>query len=347
MKNVTKILTAVTLCAALFASDQRINALGGNAALWAGDEANIDAFPGSINDHSFVQVSGVGEYWGDWDNDVNTPDTGVSGAQNASILFDKDGTAWGFSYNNGSEDWFNIMWGNGDMGLSVGMISSENGTAGNTYESSGFDLGWGKTFGWGEVGVGYETTSNTPNGSTSTDNTELTFNWRGDVGFWVFDGLTASLEMTSEDKTGTSNDEDETTIEITAFTHMDAGGADVLFAMGIEDEATSYGAGGSADDGNMNLVSIVAVEANMTDWATFRLGANHTYQLSGENDWSGPGESQTENGWDLNVGLGFNWGGFSADYSISDGFFNDPVSGITGYDSGRLTDQAVTLTYSF
>ena len=51
MKNVTKILTAVTLCAALFASDQRVKALGGNAAFWAGDEANISAFPAQINNH--------------------------------------------------------------------------------------------------------------------------------------------------------------------------------------------------------------------------------------------------------------------------------------------------------
>ena len=49
MKNVTKILTAALLCAAIFASDQRIDALGGNAALWPGDEANIAAFPAQMN----------------------------------------------------------------------------------------------------------------------------------------------------------------------------------------------------------------------------------------------------------------------------------------------------------
>ena len=60
MKNVTKILTAVTLCSALFASDQRINALGGNAAFLPGDEANIAAFPAQINNHGHLQLSGVG-----------------------------------------------------------------------------------------------------------------------------------------------------------------------------------------------------------------------------------------------------------------------------------------------
>ena len=48
MKNVTKILTAAILCAALFASTQRTTALGG-ASLWPGDEANIGNFPAQVN----------------------------------------------------------------------------------------------------------------------------------------------------------------------------------------------------------------------------------------------------------------------------------------------------------
>ena len=65
MKNVTKILTAAVLCAALFASSQRTDALGGNAAFWPGDEANIAAFPAQVNNHSYVQLSGVGTGDGD------------------------------------------------------------------------------------------------------------------------------------------------------------------------------------------------------------------------------------------------------------------------------------------
>jgi len=343
MKNVTKILTAVVLCAALFASDQRINALGGNAALWPGDEANIGAFPGSMNDHSFVQLSGVGNEWelGDWDSDPMTDDTWatVDGAETATILFDKDGTTWGFQYNNGGADWFNIMWGNGDMGLTIGMLSSEDGATGGTYEASGMKLGWGQTMGFGDIGVTYSSTE-----INGADNTSLGLNWRGDVGFWVFDGLTASYSMTSDDDGNAANDYDATMLSATAFTHMDAGGADVLFAMGVSNFSDDDA---GVDGGYMHLNSTVAVEANMTDWATFRAGAKYAYQLSGENDWTGPGSELTESGWDLNVGLGFNWGGFSADYSISEEFFNNPVSNITGYDDGRLTDHAVTLTYSF
>ena len=327
MKNVTKILTAVVLCAALFASDQRVSALGGNAALWPGDEANIPSFPGAINDHTLVQISGVGT-------------DAVDPTERATILFDKDGTTWGFSYNNEGEDWFNVMWGNGDMGLSVSMLSSENGATGQTYEASGMRLGWGQTMGFGDVGVTYSSTE-----VNGVDNTSLGLNWRGDVGFWVFDSMTASYSMDSEDAgTGAAGEEDSTTLEATAFTHMDAGGADVLFAMGVKNYSEDDG---GVDDGYMHLNSTVAVEANMTDWATFRIGATYAYQLSGENDWTGPGADQAGNGWNLATGLGFNWGGFSADYTIAQDFFNDPVSQITGYDGGTLTSHGVTLTYSF
>jgi hypothetical protein len=352
MKNVTKILTAVVLCAALFASDQRISALGGNAALWPGDEANIGAFPGSINDHAHVQVSGIG-----WD-DASTA-TPSEGSEAVTILFNNDGTTWGFGMNNGGKDWFNIMWGNGDMGLSIGMLSSEDGSTGATSEDSGFKLGWGQTMGFGDLGVTYESTSNTSAANKATDVTNLGVNWRGDCGFWVFDGLTASLSMDDTDATtvgttiGESGDVSSTMLNATAFTHMDAGGADVLFALGVTNSsgevysATSTSADMMDDTGYMHLETTVAVEANMTDWATFRLGAKYAYQLSGENDWTGPGVNLAGTGWDLKTGLGFNWGGFTADYTIAQSFFNNPVSSITGYDAGNLTDQTVTLSYSF
>ena len=54
MKNVKVILISVVLCAAIFANS-RIDALGGDAAFWAGDRANIVDFPATINDHDFVE----------------------------------------------------------------------------------------------------------------------------------------------------------------------------------------------------------------------------------------------------------------------------------------------------
>jgi len=133
MKNVTKILTAAILCAALFASTQRTDALGGNPAFWPGDEANIVAFPAQMNNHAYVQLTGVG-------GDSNS----------AALLWNNEGTTWGFDWNSGSDDWFNMKWGNGDMGVAVGILSNDDGN-GNTV--SGHNLGWGKAFSWGEIGV--------------------------------------------------------------------------------------------------------------------------------------------------------------------------------------------------
>ena len=90
MKNVTKILTAAVLCAALFASTQRTDALGGNAAFWPGDEANIAAFPAQVNNNSYLQLTGVGTTtWG-----VEADDQGAGGVEaaydagaGASLLF--------------------------------------------------------------------------------------------------------------------------------------------------------------------------------------------------------------------------------------------------------------------
>ena len=93
MKNVTKILTAAILCAALFASAQRTAALGGNPAFWPGDEANVVAFPAQINNHAYVQLTGVGTTtWAAEESSVGAGDA-VDAAYDAdastSILFQK------------------------------------------------------------------------------------------------------------------------------------------------------------------------------------------------------------------------------------------------------------------
>ena len=111
MKNVTKILIVAGLCAAIFAN-QRIDALGGDSGFWPGDRDNISGFPASSNDHGFVEFDNVG----DGDGDLN-----------ATILWGDD-TKWGFSWDTANSDsWFNIMWGNGDMGLSFAYTSSTTG----------------------------------------------------------------------------------------------------------------------------------------------------------------------------------------------------------------------------
>ena len=90
MKNVKVILTGVALCATLFATNQRIHALGGDSGFWPNDKDNINYFPSSINDHGFVEVDGVGTAGGT--DDIS-----------ATVLFGDD-TKWGFSYDEADSD---------------------------------------------------------------------------------------------------------------------------------------------------------------------------------------------------------------------------------------------------
>jgi len=346
MKNVTKILTAVTLCAALFASDQRIAALGGNAAFWPGDDANIAAFPAQMNNHSFVQLTGVG----------------ADGDQSAGILWNDGGTTWGFDYSNSNHDWFDVSWGNGDMGVNIGMVNWSDGADVDEQTRTGHRLGWGKAFSFGELGVtmtgtAWKTNANcdcsgedatvdcdaadgatdcaTNGGShtaaADTDASTMNLNLSRACDFWAFDTMVAgySSSCSGEDCDSVTN------ISVDMVSHMNAGAADVVWAMGLDmdDDGTDDGASNS-------MKSTLAVEANMTDWATLRAGATYVYNLSADSDATG-------NAFDWNWGLGFNWGDFTADYTINDNIFQDPISTITGYDAGDLTSESVTFTYSF
>ena len=58
MKNVKVILISVALCATVFAN-ARIEALGGDAGFWPGDRANVELFPGALNDGNWVEFGGV------------------------------------------------------------------------------------------------------------------------------------------------------------------------------------------------------------------------------------------------------------------------------------------------
>ena len=301
MKNVTKILTVVTLCATLFGSAQRIGALGGNAALWPGDEANIAAFPAQVNNHAYLQIDGVGA-----DDDM----------ENTSLLFQKDGTTWGFNY--GSGDWVNMHWGDGSMGVSVGFSNSDDG-AGTT--SSDMSVAYGNTFDWGELGVKYWTVND-------GDDTDLSINYRTDFGFWLFDNTVVSVSnVMCEDC--------DMAISADFFSHMDVGGADLVYAWGVNQ-------GGA--NAELTQTATVGIEANMTDWATLRAGYEWAYQLSGDDEVVG---NLATDG--FTYGLGFNWGGLTADFTVNSALLLDPVGTITGNNdaAGGLTTDTITLTYSF
>ena len=302
MKNVTKILTVVTLCATLFGSAQRIGALGGNAALWPGDEANIAAFPAQVNNHAYLQLTGVGA-----DTD----------SEHASLLFQKDATTWGFNY--GSGDWVNMHYGDGSMGLTVGFSNNDDGM-GTT--SSDMSVAYGNTFDWGEIGVKYYT-------ENDGGDTRMNLNYRTDFGFWLFDNTVVSVEdLVCDLESGADCDMH---IKADFWTAMDVGGADLVYAWGVRQ---------GGPNAELTQTSTLGVEANMTDWATLRAGMNWWYQLSGDDEVVGEIANV------FTYGLGFNWGGMTADFYFNASKLLDPVGTITGY-GGALTEDTITLTYSF
>jgi len=338
MKNVKVILISVALCATVFANS-RIDALGGEPGFWAGDRANVADFPATINDHQFLELDGVG---------------GTNGAD-ATLLWG-DATKWGFNFDTTDNDtWMNIMWGNGDIGLSVQYMTTDWTTGAGNFvsdpllsnaanELTGFAVGYGQNFDWGELGVHFNSVE---------DASSYGVNWRSDMSAWVFDSAKASFEMNDNGGGMTSLD-----LSFDLFTHLDAGAADILFALGVEyaseDNDSSVDLNGdvvaATSRTSMTLPSAtIAVESALNDWATLRAFVSHSYLFSCSNDTgsgcnddaAGPGTT------DYGFGLGFNWGSASLDMSIGEALFTNPVSNITGFDNDAFTDTEVTLSYTF
>ena len=347
MKNVKVILISVALCATVFAN-ARIEALGGDAGFWPGDRANATAFPGTLNDSQWVEFGGV---------------EGADGPS-ASINWGGD-VKWGFNFDAaGNDDWVNITWAKDGMGLRVAMLSGEDFDDAGVSEGavSGFDLGWGQAMSFGELGVGYSTYDSGAAGSEAQ--TSLTVNWRGTCEAWLFDNAKASLSMNDgtmyavaeadmglwdEDAAGTLSEYSSMMLDYDLFTHLKpADGVTALVAMGFG--YWSYDLGSGVDGTSMYLPNaLVAVEASMTDWATVRahVGQSHTFSSD-----LGGADLRTGNNTDYGFGVGFGWttsngSSVSLDMEVSNSLFTDPISSMTGYKTGNLSNGEVTVSYVF
>jgi hypothetical protein len=316
MKNVKAILIGVALCATVFAN-ARIEALGGDAGFWPGDRANAALFPHTLNDGQWVEFGNVD-----------------GAAPTGSVNWNVDGTHWGFNFDAaGNSDWMNMSWAKDGMGLSVGFQSTAMADDMSGADVSGFDVAWGKEMGFGELGVRYISTDDV----TATDETELSVNWRGTCGFWVFDNAKAMFWM----------GDDNMTLSYDLFTHVKPTEAvTALVAMGFEYKTTDAGEGTQLWLPNATL----AVEADLAEWATFRGFVEQNHWVSAEN---GAGaDLGSGNSTDYGFGLGFGWttknaNSISLDMEVSNSVFSDPVSSMLGLDNVSLATGEVTLSYEF
>ncbi|OUW63212.1 MAG: hypothetical protein CBD58_00495 [bacterium TMED198] len=347
MKKATVML--LTLGTFVMASQQRVDALGGNPGFWPGDEANVALFPQKVNNYNIAQFGGVG----------------TDGGNTGWVSWGQD-TKYGFSWADGADNnMVNMYWGNGAMGVNfgLGMYGMDNGAAGDAnVATSGMDInfGWGQDMGFGEVGVTFANGSY-DDGSEVTEHDpatmDLGFSLRRDQAFWMFDKMLVNFAMDTYNCDGdcTSGNEFATTdmgLGVSFFTHMDVNeSTKAMFAMG-------FGYGSSANDGFVegaasSMITLPAftfgVESALWDFATVRVGATKNYIISSSYQADADADASTMQGglpFDINFGCGFNYGNFGIDLTVSEGLFNDPVKYANGRNDDALSSSA-TLTYTW
>ena len=252
MKNVKTLLIFITISAFVFASETRVNALGG-AGFWADDYANIGAFPASVNNHNVAWTDG---------NDFTT-------------IWNSNGTTWGFAGGMGNDDVVNMMWGNGTYGVTFGLgMSPEDDTVTPVVEAeTTYNLGFGMPLAGMDFGFGYD------------DSGTIGINLRRAQEIWEWDNVLVNFEMTPEDTdAGTMADMN---FGVHAYTNRSYdNGTNGLFALGFEYDAPGV-LTGTAPDPTMNLVWNFAVESAMTDWATLRVGYSKAHDFGGGANYGG------------------------------------------------------------
>ncbi len=319
MKNVTKLLTVLLIGGTLLlASNQRVAALGGNAAYWPEDDANIWVFPHAVNNFNLANTDGSDFYvsWG-------------------------DGMKFGFA-GGLADDMLNITWGQNNMGVNFGLNMTPEVTAvaascsdaaytdeatcvaamgtwdgGTAAADAGqvVNFGYGMGMDFGDVGLWFNN-----NGGTNVD-----FFLRRAQDLWIWDNMLVGFGMMSpEEGDAVMN------LGINCFTHLDiADNTTGLFAMG-------FGFHSHGDESDITFPAMTfAVESGMTDWATVRAGFTKDWSIS----------NTSSEGVNPNFGLGFNYGSFNLDMNVGTDLFTNPVGKITGYDP--LGAGEFNITYSW
>jgi len=305
MKNVKTLLIFITISTFVLASNTRTSTLGGSG-FWADDYSNVWNFPAAVNDHNVAYTSG----------------------DNFATIFDHNGTKWGFSGGKAADEVVNMNWGNGTMGARFGLGMTPESSDGADDAATTYSLGFGMPLAGMDFGFGYD------------DGGTIGLNLRRAQDLWLWDNVLIGFSMTQEDFEDGASQASDMTFSADCYTNRSYGdGTNGLFALGFH-----YGAmgaatdGGDAPDATMNLVWNFAVESEMTDWGTLRLGYKTMYDAGG-----GPNTAGV-----LQGGLGFNYDSFQLDMNVDvPALVHDPVVYMTGRNIGTPLGTTWTITYSW
>jgi hypothetical protein len=316
MKNVKYLLMFVTITACVFASSTRTNTLGG-AGFWADDYANVWAFPADVNNHNVAYTSG----------------------NNFATIFDNNGTKWGFAGGRDANEVVNMNWGNGSMGARFGLsmapeVLAADGVTVETEAETGYDIGFGMPLAGGNFGFGYN------------DGGTISLNLRRAQSVWLWDNMLIGFSMKPEDTEAATEADfaSDMNFSVDCYTNRSYGeNTNGLFALGFHYGAMGAGtAAGTAPDATMDLVWNFAVESEMTDWGTLRLG------YSTKHDFGGGTNNSSSN--ILRVGLGINYGSFNLDMDISSSaqkVLKDPIKWAAGRNTTSDGSLAGSWTISY
>ena len=307
MKNVKTLLILLSISTFIFASATRTDALGG-AGFWADDYANIGDFPASVNNHSVAWTNG---------NDFTS-------------VWNADGTTWGFAGGSG-DDMANVWWGNGSMGVNLGLGMTPAVDADDTTDPvtlaadavTAINVGFGMPLAGMDFGFTYGM------GCDECGGGNVGVNLRRAQSIWLFENILVDFDMGMEgDDAATDPATMGLGVDAYTTTTYDSG-VNSLFGLGF-----NYGSVGDADP-TMGIEWNFAVESSMTDWATLRLGYSHGYDFAtgGTDNACGEGAAAgCEESGGLVVGLGFNYGSFNLDMNVGDhaSLFKNPGHYITG-----------------
>ena len=307
------ILITAAAAGFMFASADRVGVVGYSA----GDYADMGTYPHMAAGQNVAHTGNTGDFNAVWTD---------------------AGTTWGFS-SGAQNELVNMMWSNGTYGLAVGLAMDSG--SGTTEGETTFDLGFGMNLAGWDVGFAMST----------VEDSDMTINARGSLGFWAFDTLTF----------GMVSGKDTSTMMVDMYGTYDWGAATGMFGMGFmsTDDTGTYaawtangvdGLSGTADDvangwtklgdGATLINTNFSVESTLTDWCDLRIGYTKTFNM-------GPEVGENESVDSYRAGLGFNYGSVQLDMTISSTTLDNMVSNPLQYVNGRNATLASTWTLSY